>query len=42
MTLQEIFKSVQFVDMVKYLIDIESQVFENLYCFDNIGESVPL
>ena len=24
MTLQEIFKSVQFVDMVKYLIDIES------------------
>ena len=31
MTLQEIFKSVQFVDMVKYLIDIESQVFENLY-----------
>ena len=33
MTLQEIFKSVQFVDMVKYLIDIESQVFENLYCF---------
>ena len=33
MTLQEIFKSVRFEDMVKYLIDIESQVFENLYCF---------
>ena len=33
MTLQEIFKSVRFDDMVKYLIDIESQVFVNLYCF---------
>ena len=33
MTLQEIFKSVQFVDIVKYLIDIESH--------DNSAESVP-
>ena len=28
MTLQEIFKSVRFEDMVKYLIDIESQGYE--------------
>ena len=33
MTLQEIFNSVRFKDLREYLIDIKTQVSENLYAF---------
>jgi len=33
MTLQELFKSVQFEDMTEYLINIDSQAADNLYAF---------